>query len=221
MTDQARKMDNPARGGVARGSRRQLLAGGSGALAAVVTAEALVRPAPAAAANGDPVILGHANKSTSLASITNSTAGRDVLTCFASGSGNAVRGTTIRGTGVLGTSDFGDGVVGVSVGGTGVCGSSPKGTGVRGGAGNGTGVFGVVGDLGTGVAGVSEGIGNGVSGARAGGTGGGASGKTGLHVEGPAGVSRRGLLTGAAGRSSARPGRIAPPRAGLVPDTLR
>ncbi len=92
MTDQARKTDNAARGGVARRSRRQLLAGGSGALAAVVTAEALVRPAPAAAANGDPVILGHANKSTSLTSITNSTAGRDVLTCFASGSGRVRRG---------------------------------------------------------------------------------------------------------------------------------
>jgi len=221
MTDQAGKTDNAARGGVARRSRRQLLAGGSGALAAVVTAEALVRPAPATAANGDPVILGHANKSTSLTSITNSTAGRDVLTCFASGSGNAVRGTTIRGTGVLGTSDFGDGVVGVSVGGTGVCGSSPKGTGVRGGAGNGTGVFGVVGDLGTGVAGVSEGIGNGVSGASAGGTGVVASGKTALHVQGPAVFSRSGILTVAAGHSSARQSGIALTSASFVLATIQ
>src|SRR5258707_12410701 len=101
MTDQAGKTDNAARGGVARRSRRQLLAGGSGAMAAVVAAEALVRPAPAAAANGDPVILGRASKSTSLTSITNSTPGRDVLTCFATGSGGAVRGPTISGTGAL------------------------------------------------------------------------------------------------------------------------
>src|SRR5260221_9431932 len=182
MTDKAGKTDNAARGGVARRSRRQLLAGGRGALAAVVTAEALVRPAPATAANGDPVILGHANKSTSLTSITNSTAGRDVLTCFASGSGDAVRGTTISGTGVLGTSGTGDGVVGVSVGGTGVAGSSPKGTGVRGGAGNGTGVFGVVGDLGTGVAGVNGSHRKGGARARPGRTPGGGAGENDLSL---------------------------------------
>jgi hypothetical protein len=130
MTDRARKTDNAGGAGIARRSRRQLLAGGSGALAAVVTAEAVFRAAPAAA-NGDPVILGHASKSTSLTSITNPPPTRTVLTCFASGSGDAVRGTTISGTGVLGTSGTGDGVVGVASAAA-VAGRSPKGTGVRG-----------------------------------------------------------------------------------------
>jgi hypothetical protein len=221
MTDQASKAGNAARGGVARRSRRQLLAGGSGALAAVLTAEALARTAPAAAANGDPVILGHANKSTGLTSITNSTGGRTALACFASGSGDAVRGTTISGTGVLGTSGTGDGVSGASVGGNGVAGSSPKGTGVRGAAGNGTGVLGVVGGIGTGVAGVSEGTGDGVSGASAGGTGVVAWGKTALQVHGPAVFSRSGILTVEAGHSSAQQTGIALTSASFVLATIQ
>jgi len=77
-------------------------------------------------------MLGQANKSASLTSITNSTADRTVLTCFASGSGNAVLGTTISGTCVLGASGSDDGVFGVSAGGNGVAGSCPIGTDVRG-----------------------------------------------------------------------------------------
>jgi hypothetical protein len=47
MTDQITTTD-PARGSAAaRRTRRQLLVGGTGALAAVLTAEALARPAPA------------------------------------------------------------------------------------------------------------------------------------------------------------------------------
>ena len=132
MTDQTTKTDSAARGGLARRSRRQLLAGGSGGLAAGGDRRGLARAAPAAAANGDPVMLGQANKSASLTSITNSTADRTVLTCFASGSGNAVLGTTISGTCVLGASGSDDGVFGVSAGGNGVAGSCPKGTDVRG-----------------------------------------------------------------------------------------
>jgi len=41
-------------GAPARRTRRQLLAAGTGALAAVLTAEALARPAPAQAADGNP-----------------------------------------------------------------------------------------------------------------------------------------------------------------------
>jgi hypothetical protein len=47
-------------GGLARRTRRRLLAGGTGALA-VLTADALARPAPAAAANGGAVLVGQNN----------------------------------------------------------------------------------------------------------------------------------------------------------------
>src|SRR5262249_6905673 len=97
-----------------RRSRRQLLAGGTGALAAVLAAEALARPAPAAAADGDPVLLGHdGNTETRMTIITNSTAGADVLLCVASGAGFAVRGASDTGAGVLGVSN----TSGIGVGG--------------------------------------------------------------------------------------------------------
>src|SRR5215470_6070231 len=52
-------------------TRRQMLAGGTGAVAAVLAAGVLARPAPAAAADGDNVILGQANSSTNPTSISN------------------------------------------------------------------------------------------------------------------------------------------------------
>jgi hypothetical protein len=48
MMDQASKTDQAARGAAARRTRRQLFAGGTGALALVLTAETLARAAPAA-----------------------------------------------------------------------------------------------------------------------------------------------------------------------------
>jgi hypothetical protein len=66
MTDEA-----SIRSGGARRSRRQLLAGGTGALAAVLAAEALARPAPADAADGDRLVLGR-DTETSTTILTNS-----------------------------------------------------------------------------------------------------------------------------------------------------
>jgi hypothetical protein len=69
-------MTDPVSAGTpARRTRRQLLAGGSGTLAAVLTAGALARPAPAYADNGNPVILGQLNDETSPTIITNSSGG--------------------------------------------------------------------------------------------------------------------------------------------------
>jgi len=62
MTGHSSKADRATMSAVARRTRRQLLVGGTGAVAAALTAEALARPAPAAAANGDNVILGRARE---------------------------------------------------------------------------------------------------------------------------------------------------------------
>jgi hypothetical protein len=108
MTDQA------GAGVRARRTRRQLLAGWTGAQAAVLTAEALVRPAPAAA-NGDNVILGQGNAETASTTITNSTDGGIALAGTATGSG----------TGLLGNTGSGRAVAGFAVGGgTGVYGQT-------------------------------------------------------------------------------------------------
>ncbi len=56
--DHASAADHARKRTVSRRTTRQLIAGGTGALAAVLTAEVLARPAPAATANGDPVRLG-------------------------------------------------------------------------------------------------------------------------------------------------------------------
>ena len=55
----------------ARKTRRQLLGGGTGAVAAVLAGGALARPAPALAANGDPVLLGRVNMATGPTTISN------------------------------------------------------------------------------------------------------------------------------------------------------
>ena len=75
MTGQAAKTGQPTESPAGRRTRRQLLAGGTGALAAVLAAETLARPAPAYADNGNPVILGSSNTATSETIISNSTAG--------------------------------------------------------------------------------------------------------------------------------------------------
>jgi hypothetical protein len=138
----------------ARRTRRQLLAGGTGALAAVLTAEALARPAPAAAASGDSVILGQDNTATSETHITNSAAG------------TALRvDATDSATALLGESGSGLGVYGVTGGSTG--------SGVHGfNGGDGNGVSGFVSNAAaSGVYGQNDGAGLGVAGRADGGTG--------------------------------------------------
>src|SRR5215472_14137689 len=130
-----------------RRTRRQLLAGGTGALAAVLAAQAIARPAPAAADNGGNVILGQVNTETSATQISNTADGTAVLQCVATGLSDS-------GDGVFGNSPSGAGVSGLSTKGNGVFGGSTHGTGVRGegtvgvhgvGSGNGTGCKAVAG----------------------------------------------------------------------------
>jgi hypothetical protein len=151
MTDQA------GAGMAAPRTRRQLLAGGTGTLAAVLTAEALARPAPAAAANGDNVILGQTNSETTGTIIENSTDGDVGLAGAATGSGPGLNGTSDSGYGVLGTAQSGFGVSGLTVSGsTGVFGTNQ---------GDGNGVFGFVRNaLASGVYGQNDGTGFGVAG---------------------------------------------------------
>ena len=72
MTDQATTTGETSRTAAGRRTRRQLLAGGTGALAAVLAAEALARPAPALAADGDNVVLGQDNTASATTVIANS-----------------------------------------------------------------------------------------------------------------------------------------------------
>jgi hypothetical protein len=154
MTDQTTNTDQATRSAVARRTRRQLLAVGTGALA-VLSAGALARPAAASAANGGNVILGQDNSETSHTTITNSTDADDALDCVAIGSGN----------GVLGSSDSGAGVAGISgvaaVGSnshTGVLGSTDSGDGVGGFSRSGRGVYGQSGSTGPGFANITNGV---------------------------------------------------------------
>jgi len=121
MTDQATTTTATGRNAAPRRTRRQLLAGGTGALAAALTADALARPAPALADNGHNVILGQANAATATTAIQNG----------ADSSGQAA----LRGIGTGATA----GLSGVSDSGTGVHGDAPSGTGVQGSSGSGTG----------------------------------------------------------------------------------
>jgi hypothetical protein len=233
MTDQASKTDQANRSAVARRTRRQLLAGGTGALAAVLTAEALTRPTPAAAAaNGDTVILGQGNSETLPTVFVNSAGGVAALAGTATGSGTGVGGNSDSGDGVLGTSVGGTGVHGTSSGsgsgvhgtidgpsGIGVFGENPSGTAVGGISGASDGVGGTSGS-GNGVHGVSS-TGAGVSGECAAGTGVLAAGKTALKVKGSAVFSRSGILTVAAGSSSATKTGVALSSASLVLATLQ
>jgi len=158
MTGHSSKADRATMSAVARRTRRQLLVGGTGAVAAALTAEALARPAPAAAANGDNVILGQDNSETHYTSITNSTDADTALECIAVGSG----------IGMLGSSDSGAGVAGISgaaaVGSNshnGVLGASSDGDGVAGFnfSGQGRGVYGQSGSTGPAFGSISNGYG--------------------------------------------------------------
>jgi hypothetical protein len=112
VTDQA-TTDQAA---ATRRTRRQLLAGGTGALAAVLAAEALAGTAPAEAANGDNVVLGGNNVATATTNIQNGTSssGQSAIHGIGTGQTNGVDGSTEHGFGVYGASITGMGVVGTT-----------------------------------------------------------------------------------------------------------
>jgi hypothetical protein len=95
-----------------RRTRRQLMAGGAGALGAAAVAS-LTRAAPAAASNGNPIIMGQGNQSTSNTFI-NDSAGDNTFSALATSNGTALEGDAADGIGVAGFSSAGTGVSGVS-----------------------------------------------------------------------------------------------------------
>jgi hypothetical protein len=115
-------------------SRRRVLARAAGAgviAAAAIAAETLGRPAPAAAANGDPVVLGQSNTETAPTQIHNTTDDGLGLACSASGSSStAAQGFSADGVGVRGFTSMGAGVQASADNGTGVSGTSISGTGL-------------------------------------------------------------------------------------------
>jgi len=88
------------------------MAGGAGALGAVAVAS-LGRAAPAAASNGQAIIMGQGNQSTSNTFI-NDSSGDTTFAALATSNGTALEGDAVDGTGVAGSSDTGIGVSGVS-----------------------------------------------------------------------------------------------------------
>jgi hypothetical protein len=125
----------------ARTSRRRILAaaiGGAGALAV----SRLAGPGGAAAANGDPALLGVPNTSTLQTSFLNTTAGQNSVE-VTTATGHALNATatdgigvnaiaTGSGTAVLGAANSQTGVGGSSVSGLGIGGGSQSSTGAKG-----------------------------------------------------------------------------------------
>jgi len=193
-----------------------MLAAGAGALAAVLTAEALARPAPGEAADGDNMIVGQLNIETSATAVQNSNLGA-ALSAFSEGSG----------TGVVGISSGGDGVHGQSNG--------NSGNGVHGEHGaDGNGVFGHAKNSGaSGVYGQNDGAGFGVAGRAVGGVGAlgdsangvgvwaSSQNATALKVTGKAQFSRSGVLSVTAGHASATQTGVHLTSASLVLATLQ
>lgn len=103
MTTQADQKDTTRR------SRRQLLAGGTSALAAVLAAEAIARPAPAYAGTDGDVVLGALNNASSQTTVTCTTAG-DVALEAVAGSGIGLAGCSGSGSGLWGRSDSAEGL---------------------------------------------------------------------------------------------------------------
>jgi hypothetical protein len=112
-------------------SRRALLAGLAGGLAATVAA-GLGRVPPASAHDPDDVSLGEGNAATSQTSISITATNGDAFAAYASGTGDGVFGDSPSGNGVYGTSDSGYGVRGYSPSGTAVYGFSNLSIGVAG-----------------------------------------------------------------------------------------
>jgi hypothetical protein len=223
MTEQASETAEDARNAAGRRTRRQLLAGGTGAVAAVLTVEALARPATALAASGDNVVLGQDNAASATTLIANSSNDQTQAALEATGTGET--------SGLSGQSDDGNGVYGQS--GATASGLLPLAHGVHGitdnpegygvvaeHAAGGTAVRGIGGEFGVvgsanpgvgveglgaaaGVIGTNTGDGPGVHGDAFSGIGVLATGATALSVQGPAVFSRSGVLTIQRGRSSA------------------
>jgi hypothetical protein len=121
MTDQAATTGQTSRNSGSRWTRRQLLVGGTGALAPAVTAETVACPAPASAANGNSVILGQGNIATTHIQNGNNSSAQAALHGIGTGATNGLSGISERGNGVLGGSNSGTGVSGSTNGiGTGV-----------------------------------------------------------------------------------------------------
>ena len=113
-------------------SRRALLAASLGGLAALA-AQALGRPAPARAINGDFVTVGSTVNGTATTKIANYTTSNTVF-WGASSAGTGVYGTSSSSNGVLGESSSGFGVYGSSSSSYGVLGDSNSSYGVCGGS---------------------------------------------------------------------------------------
>lgn len=108
-------------------SRRSLLAAAAGGAAALAAQAAL--PLTAAAADGDPVLIGAANAATTTTSLANSTADSDGFSVSSTGIGFGVTATSTGAAGVRGISIEGSGAAGAdSTAYTGVYGWSPAGT---------------------------------------------------------------------------------------------
>src|SRR5258708_21152230 len=108
MPAQASQDHTSRQNGMPRRPRRQLLAGGTGGLAAVLPAEALARRAPAYAGTDGDVVLGAFNNETAATAISNTTSGGSGLLGLAAGIGSAgLAGQTDVGRGVSGDSDHG------------------------------------------------------------------------------------------------------------------
>jgi hypothetical protein len=189
-------------------TRRQLMAGGAGALGAATVAS-LARAAPAAAANGDAITMGQLNQATSNTAI-NDSGGDTTFSALATSGGTALEGDAIDGIGVSGSSQTGIGVSGVSASSAAnasavhgeITQTSPgafsaavrgrnDGTG-----GNGIGVYGSQAGSGWGVYGTSV-FGIGVNAAGGSGIGVASSGATGVYAVGTTGV--HGIASSAAG----------------------
>jgi hypothetical protein len=172
-------------------TRRQVLAGVAAGVG-VIAAESIWRARPAAAANGDSIIIGQGNQASSN-TFLNDSSGDTTFSVLATSNGTAVDGAAVGGTGVSGSSETGTGVAGTSgstaAGAAGVHGeitsSSPGAfsAAVRG-KNNGTG------DLGIGVYGSQAGSGWGVYGTSMAGVGvyGAATSGVGVEGSGPTGV---------------------------------
>ena len=237
MTDQPSRAARS--GAAARRTRRQMITGGTGAIAALA-AGALARPVPAQAASGKPVVLGETNTETAETIVSNSS-GSDALSGSATGTGRGLTGISDTGAGVYGQSGTtaseillngfgvhgitdhatGFGVLGENYGdGTAVAGlGGLYGTGVHGTSNSGVGVYGEGGAIG--VRGLNTGPGPGVQGDAFTGIGVLATGMIGLSVQGPAMFSRSGVLTVRAGHSSATHTVINMGRASMVLATLQ
>ena len=120
-------------------SRRALLSAAVAATAVTVV-EAVARPLPVAAANGDNFILAGENTTTAQTSLVNTTVGATVLAVGAT-NGIAVEGFGGASIGIRGHATSGFGVSGGTTTGVGVQGNALSGTGVAGVSFDGTGVF--------------------------------------------------------------------------------